>query len=150
MFATLKAKIIAGGVVALIVLAAFLAIKGLVNDRASLRDWQTTVLQATQDASHNKKLVARDVAGQVKILGDTILNFKQKIAVQNDAVASLEEKRKEALAAGDREAALRKEVIEQSQSLAKELRGQALTPVKRENLEAELRRVQDVAWEAGL
>ena len=150
MWATLQAKLIGGGIILAILLALFFWGKGVLDERSALRDWQTTVLNVTKEASHNPKLVTRDVAGQIKILGESILNFKKSIAVQNDAIASLSEKRKEALAARDREAALRKEVIVQSQSLARKLQNEAMTPVEREKLEAELRRVQNLAWEAGL
>lgn len=142
---------IAGGVAALaLLIAAFLWVKDAFDDRAALREWQSTTLQATQSASGNAKLVAKDVPQQIKLMGDAILNFKNQIQVQNKAVDSLEQKRKDAVAARDREVMLRKEVIQKSQSLAQELRNGAMSPVERGNLEAELRRVQDVAWEAGL
>lgn len=150
MLGTLQAKLIGGGIVFLILLAIFMWGKGVLDERSTLRDWQTTVLNVTKDASKNPKLVSRDVAGQIKILGESILKFKESIAVQNESIASLSEKSKNALAARDREAALRKEVIVQSQSLARKLQNEAMTPVEREKLEAELRRVQNLAWEAGL
>ena len=150
MLGTLQAKLIGGGVLFVLVLALFLWGKGVLNERAELKDWQTSVLKTTQVAAGNPKLVERDVVSQIKILGESILKFKESIAVQNDAIASLSEKSKNALAARDREAALRKEVIVQSQSLARQLQNEAMTPVEREKLEAELRRVQNLAWEAGL
>jgi len=150
MLGTLQAKLIGGGVLFVLVLALFLWGKGVLNERAELKDWQTSVLKTTQVAAGNPKLVERDVVSQIKILGESILKFKESIAVQNDAIASLSEKSKNALAARDREAALRKEVIVQSQSLARKLQNEAMTPVEREKLEAELRRVQNLAWEAGL
>lgn len=150
MLATLQTKLIGGGIALLILIALFTWGKGVLNERAALRDWQVTVLDATKKASANPKLVARDVAGQIDILGGVLLKFKEKIAVQNEAVALGDKKVKEADAARDREAALRKEVIERSQSLAQQLQNEALSPVEKEKLEAELRRVQDVGWEAGL
>jgi hypothetical protein len=150
LFATLQARIIGGGVLLVLVLSLFLWGKGVLNERAELKDWQTSVLKATQVASGNPKLVRGDVESQIRHLGESLLNFKNQITVQNKAVDDLSVKRNEALAARDREAALRKEVIGKSQSLAQELRNSALTPVEREKRDAELRRVQDVAWEAGL
>lgn len=150
MFATLQAKLIGGGIAFAIFLALFFWVKDAFDDRAELRQWQASVHQTTKTASNNPKLAVTDVPAQIEVMGRAILNFKSQIVVQNKAVESLEEKRKDALAARDREAALRKEVIHKSQSLAQQLRNEALTPVERENLEAELRRVQDMAWEAGL
>lgn len=150
MLGTLQAKLIGGGVLLVLVLSLFLWGKGVLNERAELKDWQASVLKTTQVASGNPKLVERDVVSQIKILGESILKFKESIAVQNESIASLSEKSKNALAARDREAALRKEVIVQSQSLARKLQNEAMTPVEREKLEAELRRVQNLAWEAGL
>ncbi len=150
MFATLQTKLIGGGIAFAIFLALFFWVKDAFDDRAELRQWQATVYQTTKDASKNPKLALKDTAPQIKIMGDAILNFKNQIAVQNKAVETLEEKHKDALAARDREVALRKEVISKSQSLAQQLRNEALSPVERGNLEAELRRVQDMAWEAGL
>lgn len=150
MLQTLQAKLIGGGIAFLILLSAFLWVRGVVNERNQLQDEAQRVLVVTQTAANNPKLVMKDVPSQIQILGEAILKFKNQAAVQNKAVESLEEKRKDALAARDREAALRKEVIQKSQSLAQQLRNEALTPVDRSNLEAELRRVQDMAWEAGL
>ena len=149
MFGTLKAKIVLGVVIALFTFGVVHIVK-LRSEYNDLLKWQSAVLQATKQATQNQKLGAKDVATQIEALGQSLLNFKNQIVVQNKAVADLTVKRDEALAARDREAALRKEVIGKSQSLAQELRNAALSPVERDKLEAELRRVQDMAWEAGL
>lgn len=150
MLVTLQAKLIAGALGVALLLAGFLLIKGVVNERDNLRDWQKTVLVSTQKLSNNPKLIARDVPAQIDLVTAFVADLRTKLAVQNKAVDDLGQKRKDALAEAARQAALRKEVIAQSQSLAQQLRNEALTPVERENLEAELRRVQDLAWEAGL
>jgi len=150
MFSTLKIKLISMALLAVGVIGFLFWGVGVLHDRAELKEWQTTVLHSVQTASANPKLVVKDVPAQIDVLGKSLLNFKNQIVVQNKAVDDLATKRNEALAARDREAALRKEVIIQSQSLAQQLRNEALTPVDRTKLETELRRVQDTAWEAGL
>jgi len=150
MLGSLQAKLIGGGLAALALIAAFLWIKDAFDDRAELRKWQGSVLVSTQKASRNPKLIARDVPAQIDNMGAVLVSYRTNIAVQNKAVEDLEQKRKDTRAEAARQAALRKEVIQQSQSLAQQLRNEALNPVERDRLEAELRRVQDLAWEAGL
>jgi hypothetical protein len=115
-----------------------------------LRQWQKDIVATTKVASGNPKLDAGTTGQQITLMGTAITNLKGSIEVQNKAVAKLGEDRQTALAKADREAVLRKEVIEQSESLARQLRDGSLSPVAKEKLEEELRRVQDLAWEAGL
>jgi hypothetical protein len=150
MLGTLEAKLIGGGIAALVLLAAFMWFKGVLHERSELRDWQHTVLVSTQKASSNPKLIARDVAAQIDNMGKALVGYRETVAVQNEKVAELGTKSKNALAEAAHQAVLRKEVIQQSESLADQLRNEALTPVEREKLEAQLRHAQDLAWEAGL
>ena len=150
MLGTLTSKLIAGGVGFLILLSAFLWFRGVLHERAELREWQHSVLIETQNASNNPKLIARDVGKQIQNMGQALKDFRDTIAVQNGKVEEANKKSQDALAFAAQQAALRKEVIAQSQALTQQLRNEALTPVDKERLEAELRRVQDLAWEAGL
>lgn len=150
MLSGLQLKLLGGGLILALLAAAYFWISGVLNERADLREWQAEILEATQEASDNPKLTEKGVKPQITAMGESLDGLREKLAVQNKAVDDLTEKRNKALAEAARQAALRKEVIAQSQSLAKQLRNEALTPVERDFLEAELRRVQDLAWERGL
>lgn len=147
---TSKIKLIAGAVSASLLLVAFLVIKDAFDDRAELNTMVNAILIETRLASDNPKLKKSDIANQIKIMGEDRKQLGIEIAVQNEAIDALEEKRKQALDYADKQAELREEVIGKSKELAKQLRTKALSPVENSNLEAELRKIQDMAWEIGL
>jgi len=143
----LPLKYILGGIAIIGLLFGLVRFVDHYND---LKDFRTEVVAVTRDAAHRPKLSEEQVPLQIKYLGLSLDSLRTKIGEQNKGIEKLEEERQSALAVAAREAALRKEVIQQSQSLAQELRNEARTPVEKDRLEAELRRVQDRAWELGI
>lgn len=80
------AKLIGIGVGALAVIALLAMVNGWRVERNHLRDWQTTVLVATRDASGSPKLAAKDVPQQIKLLGQAVADLKAGLAKQTAAV----------------------------------------------------------------
>ena len=150
MLEKLSLKIAAGALGALLIVSAFLFIKDAFDDRAELRQLTQGILVETRYATDNPDLKLVDVSIQIKNLGEAYKELAHQRVVQNEAIDALGQERKQALDYAENQALLRKEVIEKSKELAKKLRTQSLTPVAKENLEAELRKVQDMAWELGL
>lgn len=80
------AKLIGLGLGILALIAAFFWFRGVLNERAELRDWQEQVTVATRLAADNPKLAKKDVAQQVGLLGKAIADLKAGIANQNAAI----------------------------------------------------------------
>jgi predicted RNase H-like nuclease (RuvC/YqgF family) len=143
----LPLKWIIGGVGAIALLISAIAFW---NHYTGLKEFKSEVVAETRIAADRPNLSADNVPLQIKYLGQSLDSLRTKIGEQNKGIENLAKEREEALMEAARQAALRKEVIQQSQSLARELRNEALTPVDRDHLEEELRRVQDRAWELGV
>lgn len=90
------AKLIGFGLGALALIAAILWFKGVLNERAELRDWQDQVTVATRQAANNPKLAKKDVAQQIGFLGKAIADLKTGIANQNAAINRLAAQTEEA------------------------------------------------------
>lgn len=83
------AKLIGIGVGALAVIALLAMVNGWRVERNHLHDWQTQVLAATRDASGVKKLPAKEVAAQIRAMGQGLADAKDAIAKQNAAVNAM-------------------------------------------------------------
>lgn len=136
--------------IGLAVIAMIAGIKMHIDDYKDLQSFKAEVVSVTRTAADRPNLAESQVPLQIKYLGESLDSYRTKIGVQNKSIADLENRRKDALVEAARQAALRKEVILKSQTLAQKLRTEAKTPVEKEQLEADLRRVQDEAWELGL
>jgi uncharacterized protein with beta-barrel porin domain len=82
-------KLIGYGLGALAIIGLLAMVNGWRVERNHLRDWQTTVVSATRDASGNPKLAAKDVPQQITFLGQAVTALSNSLKVQNAAVASL-------------------------------------------------------------
>jgi len=147
---TFKIQLIAGLIGFAALVGAFFVVKDAFDDRKELRTWQAEVVSATREAANRPQLSVDSVARQITFLGEDKQRYKDQLGSQNNKIAKLGEDTKKAQALAAHEAELRKEVIARAEELAKLLRNEALTPVDREHLEEELRRVQDQAWEQGV
>jgi len=137
----------------LIGLAALALIAGLkihIQNYQDLKAFKAEVVSITRVAADRPQLSEGQVVLQIRYLGEMLDSYRTKIGLQNKSIEDLDKRRKVALAEAARQAALRKEVILKSQNLAQKWRTEASTPVEKEQLEADLRRVQDEAWELGL
>lgn len=131
-------------------LALIMGLKMHIQDYRELQAFKAEVVSVTRIAADRPQLAEGQVTLQIKYLGEMLDSYRTKVGEQNKSIEDLEERRKVALAEAARQAALRKEVILKSQTLAQQWRTEAKTPVEKERLEADLRRVQDEAWELGL
>ena len=121
------------------------------NDRIETMDrFIVSVQSATQIASGNPKLARDDVPLQIQRLGTALSGAKRTLENQSESIDRQADETKKYRAEAQRQAVLREEVIRKSTELAHRLQNDALTPVDRVNLEAELRRVQDLAYEGNL
>jgi hypothetical protein len=82
-------KLIGYGVGALALIGLLLTINGWRVERNRLRAWQTEVVSATRTAADNPKLGKKDVAAQIKLLGQAITDLKAGIAKQNAAIDAM-------------------------------------------------------------
>ena len=136
--------------ISLAVLGMVIGLKMHIQDYRELQAFKAEVVSVTRTAADRPQLAEGQVTLQIKYLGEMLDSYRTKIGEQNKSIEDLDKRRKAALAEAARQAALRKEVILKSQTIAQKWRTEAKTPVEKENLEAELRRVQDEAWELGL
>lgn len=131
-------------------LAMIVGLKMHIQDYRELQAFKAEVVSVTRTAADRPHLAEGQVPLQIKYLGEMLDSYRTKVGEQNKSIEDLEQRRKAALAEAARQAALRKEVILKSQNLAQQWRTEAKTPVEKERLETDLRKVQDEAWELGL
>lgn len=108
------------------------------------------ILSEIRIVTGNPKLVVKDIALQIKLLGSALSGAKSTIKNQNTAVDKLGVQRDKAFAEADRQSVLRGEVIQRSKQLSRQLKSESLNSVEKHELETELRRVQDLAYQGGL
>ncbi len=137
-----------------VLLLATIAMGAMISNKndtiQSLDKFIVSVQTATQIASGNSKLDREDVPLQIQRLGTALSGAKQTLENQSDSIDRMGQETIKYRAEAQRQAVLREEVIRKSTELASKLQNEALTPVDRANLEAELRRVQDLAYEGSL
>lgn len=115
-----------------------------------LTDWQGSIVQAIGLASGNPQTNATTAQAQVQAMGNSLVTLHNALKISNDAVDRLAEETRRAREAAAREASARAAAIRRADELARQLRDRAQAPVSPDQMEAEVRRAQDAAYEAGL
>lgn len=145
-------RILAAVCIGLSVLAFFLWIQNGNLDRTvkQLQNWQNDMVTTVRLASGNSKVSKETARAQVQGMGNSLVVMHNAVKTQNEAITKLAAEKAEAEATAKREAAARADAIRTAKQLAKQLGEEALTPVPAQEMEQEIRRVQDLAYEAGL
>lgn len=86
---------------------------------------------------------------QVQAMGSSLATLNGALKMSNDAVDRLADQKREAELRVASEMKARAAAIAKAQDLARQLRLSAVRPVEPEQMEAEIRRAQDLAYEAG-
>lgn len=115
-----------------------------------LEGWQGDMVSTIRLASGNDKVTKETALAQVQALGDSLSTLNGALKLSNDAVDRLSEETRRAEEAAAREAKARAAAILTAEKLRDELNLRAGSPVSADEMEAEVRRAQDAAYEAGL
>jgi hypothetical protein len=116
----------------------------------SLTAWRDDMVTTIRLASGNTKVDPDTARPQVVSMGNALVSLNTALGKQNDAVAALTQQKAEAEARADAEAKKRAAAIARADDLASQLDQSALKPVNPQDMEAEVRRAQDLTYEAGL
>lgn len=116
----------------------------------SLTDWQGAMVQTIRLASGNSDVATDTAQAQVQSMGQSLTVLHSSLKLSNDAVDRMEQEARKARAEAEREMARRAAAIRTAEQLREQLRERATTPVAPDEVEAEVRRAQDAAYEAGL
>lgn len=115
-----------------------------------LEGWQGGMVQTIRLASGNDKVTKDTAQAQVQTMGDSLSTLVGALKTSNDAVDRLSEQTRRAEEVAAREAEARAAAIHTAEQLREELANRASAPVSPRDMEAEVRRAQDAAYEAGL
>lgn len=155
----LSTKVLGGSLVGALILSGVLGIAlyvtslRLTNAKEVIRnltDWQSEMVSAVSLASGNPEVTKLTAKAQVQAIGNSLSTLNSALKTSNDAVEKLAQQRKEALARAAQAGKERAAAIKKAETLAAQLRTSAETSVSPEEMEAEVRRVQDLVYEAGL
>jgi hypothetical protein len=157
-FSVLTSKIFGGALVGALIFSGVQTIRLEMTQSAlgsakeviqRLSGWQGSMVQAVSLASGTQ--VTPDTAqAQVQAMGTSLQTLHTALKSSNDAVDRLAEQKRVAEEAAAREAKARAAAIAKANDLAKQLRLSAAAPVAPDEMEAEVRRAQDLSYEAGL
>lgn len=156
---TLLNKILGGALAGSLILSGILGVL-LVTTRAdlsgakevirSLEGWQDQMVSAIGLASGNPKVTKDTAQAQVQSMGQSLIELHNALQISNNAVDRLAELRRMAEETAAREAKARAAAIRTAEGLRDELTSRSTEPVAPADMEAEVRRAQDAAYEAGL
>jgi hypothetical protein len=127
--------------------AALSSAKEVIQD---LTTWRDGMVSTVRLASGSPTITAKTAQAQVQAMGTSLVTLNAALKTSNDAAERLAEQKKEAEARAAAEASARRAAIARADQLAEQLRGGAEKPVDPLEMEAEVRRVQDLAYDAGL
>lgn len=155
----LVAKVMAGALAGSLILSGVLGVslylRGLELESAKeviqdLADWQGDMVQAIRLASGSPETTEKTARAQVQAMGQSLLVLNGALTTANNAVDRLADEKAKAEAIAEREMRARAAAMATAERLLKELQARGQVPVAAEDMEAEVRRAQDAAYEAGL
>lgn len=111
-----------------------------------LTSWRDDMIGSIRLATGSPDTDAKTAKMQVQALGQAHTALKETVKSQNSAIAALEQGTLRAKQAAAREASARAAAINRAEDLEAEL----VTRVPRQDVEAAVREVQDMLYEAGL
>lgn len=115
-----------------------------------LTTWRDDMVSTVRLASGSPTITEKSATAQVQALGTSLVTLNAALKTSNDAADRLADQKAQAEARAATEAKARQAAIARAEELAKQLRGGAEKPVDPSEMEAEVRRVQDLAYDAGL
>lgn len=115
-----------------------------------LEGWQGQMVQSIGLASGNHAVTKDTAQAQVQTMGTALTTLTNALKSSNDAVDRLAEDKRRADETAAREAQARAAAIATAEKLRDQLNERATKPVSADQMEAEVRRAQDAAYEAGL
>jgi predicted house-cleaning NTP pyrophosphatase (Maf/HAM1 superfamily) len=115
-----------------------------------LEGWQGDVVTAIRLASASPEVTADTAKGQVQAMGQSLSTLNAALTKSNDLVEEMGRQKAEADSRAEAESRARAEAIKRADSLAAQLRAGASKPVSPAEMEKEVRRVQDLAYDAGV
>lgn len=124
--------------------------QGALHREGVLKTWQRDTVAAVAQEAGNPAVTAATASAQIHAMGRSLANALAAVKIQSQAVDHLADMTKMANERADAEARARASAVKRAESLAGQLAEEAKTPYSQADLDAEIRRIQDQIYEAGL